>query len=53
MVIILKTVIVSVEEGITWETTVLLKCDRKEEKGHFKVWTDASPQDVVSDERND
>jgi len=33
-----------------WETTVLLKCDSKEEKGDFKVWRKTYPQEVVSDE---
>ena len=53
VVIILKTVIFSVENGVTWETAVLLKCDRKEEKGDLQVWTHTPPQNVVSDERND
>jgi len=30
-----------------WETTVLLKCDSKEEKGDFKVWRNTYPQEVV------
>lgn len=48
----MKTVIFSVENGITWETIVLLKCDSKEEKGDFLVWTDTRPENVVSDVRN-
>ena len=51
-VIILKTVIFSVEKGISWETIVFLKCDSKEEKGDFQVWNDTRPQNVVSDVRN-
>lgn len=53
MIIILRTVIFSEENGITWESTVLLNCDLKEEKGVFRVWTDKQTQEVVSDDRND
>lgn len=53
VIIILSTVIFSEENGITWESTVLLNCDLKEERGVFRVWTDKQTQEVVSDDRND
>ena len=49
MVIIPKIVVFI---STSWETTVLFKCDLKEEEGYLKVWKDKYSDEVVSETIN-